>query len=221
MSSENKTRIKVTKNGPYEVTGSIPLDQLMFVPNNEGASLKYEKVKDFPAQDAYHLCRCGKSDNKPYCTGAHLKGFEGKETANHRTYDEKANYMKGEFIDLMDAEEYCAGARFCDTHGGTWGLVTESSNPASEDVAMHQCTNCPSGRLTAVTKEGKKVEIKFPQGISVLEDSAAQVHGPLWAKGRITIEDGNGRLYPERNRVTLCRCGLSSNKPFCDGTHLS
>ena len=43
----------------------------------------------------------------------------------------------------------------------------------------------------------------------------------IWVKGGIRIEGADGRSYEIRNRVTLCRCGQSSNKPFCDGTHVS
>jgi CDGSH-type Zn-finger protein len=44
--------------------------------------------------------------------------------------------------------------------------------------------------------------------------------GPLWVRGGIPVESGHdGRVYESRSRVTLCRCGRSQNKPFCDGTH--
>ena len=38
-------------------------------------------------------------------------------------------------------------------------------------------------------------------------------------RGGIQIESADGFKYEVRNRVTLCRCGKSQNKPFCDGTH--
>jgi CDGSH-type Zn-finger protein len=40
-------------------------------------------------------------------------------------------------------------------------------------------------------------------------------------RGAIPIESASGKQYERRNRVTLCRCGASENKPFCDGSHLS
>jgi CDGSH-type Zn-finger protein len=43
--------------------------------------------------------------------------------------------------------------------------------------------------------------------------------GPLWVRGGVRITGSDGRDYEVRNRATLCRCGASSNKPFCDGTH--
>jgi CDGSH-type Zn-finger protein len=221
MESKNEKRIKVTENGPYEVSGDIPLNQLGFVPDNHGNSLKYKTIDSYPIEDVYHLCRCGQSECKPFCDGTHqIVNFQGKETASHTDYEKNAKVIKGKDIDLMDAEELCAGARFCDTHGSTWHLVSRGTTQEEKDIAIQQCADCPSGRLTPIDKDGNKIEPNLPKEISILEDPAAEVHGPIWVKGGITVEDENGKTYPERNRVTLCRCGKSTNKPFCDGNHV-
>jgi CDGSH-type Zn-finger protein len=47
------------------------------------------------------------------------------------------------------------------------------------------------------------------------------VSGPIWVRGGIEIESAEGHAYQVRNRVTLCRCGKSQNKPFCDGSHVA
>lgn len=220
MDSQTIKKIKVLENGPYQVTGNVPLNQLRFVPNAEGASAAYEEVKVYPLQETYHLCRCGRTKNKPFCDGTHLEGFMGKETARKQTYEQMAEFVKGKSIDLLDAERLCAVARFCDTYSTTWNLVEDGGSDVTNEIIIQQCCNCPSGRLTAVTKDGKKIEPELPQEISILEDPAAKVHGPIWVKGGIPIEDAQGRPYPVRNRVTLCRCGKSHNKPFCDARHM-
>ena len=220
MESNNQKKIKVLPNGPYQVTGSVPLNQLQFIPDKNGASTGYKETKKYPLQETYHLCRCGKSQGKPFCDGSHLTGFDGTETASHETYEQMAELIEGEFIDLMDAESLCAVARFCDTKGGTWNLVERGSMPQTADIVIAQCNDCPSGRLTAVTKDGKRIEPELPQEISILEDAAAEAHGPIWIKGGIPVEDENGEVYPIRNRMTLCRCGKSQNKPFCDARHM-
>lgn len=45
--------------------------------------------------------------------------------------------------------------------------------------------------------------------------------GPLICKSdkRVIIQDANGDILQEANDIALCRCGGSSNKPFCDGSH--
>ena len=42
----------------------------------------------------------------------------------------------------------------------------------------------------------------------------------MWVKGGLRIESSDGTNYEIRNRVTLCRCGKSKNKPFCDSSHV-
>ncbi len=46
-------------------------------------------------------------------------------------------------------------------------------------------------------------------------------NGPLRLEGDMTIVDANGKEYGlgGRTAIGLCRCGLSDNKPFCDGSH--
>ena len=48
-----------------------------------------------------------------------------------------------------------------------------------------------------------------------------RISGPIRVKGGVRLESTDGKLYETRNRVTLCRCGKSKNKPFCDATHVS
>ena len=217
---EAEKKIKILPNGPYQVTGNIPLNQLKFVGDKRGASVAYKEIQKYKVDETYHLCRCGHSKNKPFCDGSHLQGFDGTEVASHDTYDQMAEVIEGEQIDLMDAEKLCAIARFCDTHSDTWTLVEESSDPESLEIIKQQCADCPSGRLTPITKEGKRIEPEFPQEISILEDVTVSAHGPIWVKGGIPVEDEHGKVYPIRNCMTLCRCGFSRNKPFCDGRHM-
>jgi CDGSH-type Zn-finger protein len=47
-------------------------------------------------------------------------------------------------------------------------------------------------------------------------------NGPLLIEGPITLVDHEGNAFPlnpDKPNVALCRCGQSSRKPFCDGTH--
>jgi len=64
------------------------------------------------------------------------------------------------------------------------------------------------------------LEKPLEKEISILEDNLKGVSSAIWVKGGIPIESSKGFFYEVRNRVTLCRCGKSSNKPFCDGTHV-
>ena len=53
----------------------------------------------------------------------------------------------------------------------------------------------------------------------LVEDPQKKCSGPIWLRGGIPVVSADGFAYEVRNRITLCRCGASWNKPFCDGTH--
>jgi 3-phenylpropionate/trans-cinnamate dioxygenase ferredoxin subunit len=44
-------------------------------------------------------------------------------------------------------------------------------------------------------------------------------NGPLIVNGDVQLKDSEGNAYPAKQRMALCRCGASTTKPFCDGTH--
>lgn len=44
-------------------------------------------------------------------------------------------------------------------------------------------------------------------------------NGSIRVKGKVELLDGEGNVYEVKESFSLCRCGQSNNKPFCDGTH--
>jgi len=44
-------------------------------------------------------------------------------------------------------------------------------------------------------------------------------NGPYIVKGAVELIDADGKAFPVEKRMALCRCGASTEKPFCDGTH--
>ena len=217
-----RPKVAVVKNGPYIVSGGLPLAKEIIVADKKGYPIRWGRGESFPKQEVYSLCRCGHSKNKPYCTGAHAEaGFDGAETASRKRYLSQAQRIKGPKIDLTDAVPLCASGRFCDRGKGTWRLTEESDDPKAKKIAIQQACDCPSGRLVAWNKKTKKaIEPGFKPSVSIVEDPAAKTSGPIWVKGGVPIVSSDGKRYEIRNRVTLCRCGKSGNKPFCDGTHM-
>jgi Uncharacterized conserved protein len=215
-------RIKVTPDGPYIVTGDIPMSKQVIIPDKQGYSYKWEEGYKYPGREQYALCRCGHSGSKPYCDGTHT-GVEwnGTETASMEDYIQQARRLRGPGIDLTDAQELCASGRFCDRAGGTWRLTKQSDNQEARNLAIQQACDCPSGRLVAWDKQtGQAIEPEFKPSLGIVEDPGAKVSGPIWVRGGIPVEACDGTEYEVRNRVTLCRCGRSENKPFCDATHV-
>lgn len=219
MSQEKK--ITVTSNGPYEVSGRVNLNEAVIVVDRDKASESWEIGPGYKiAEEPYYLCRCGHSDNKPFCDGHHKKvGFTGQERAGRRPYVQHAARQTGPGADLLDDSSLCVGARFCDRGDTAWGLIKESDDPDKLRQAIEEACNCPAGRLTVVSDEGRHWEPELPQEISLIQDPVKACRGPLWVKGGLTIRGQGGEEYETRNRVTLCRCGRSENQPYCDGSH--
>jgi CDGSH-type Zn-finger protein len=219
--ANHRLKIKVTKNGPYLVSGGIPVSEQLMCVDTDGQCHGWKEGKKYPTQENYALCRCSHSGNKPFCDGTHVKiKFDGTEEAARTPYLEQAGEIEGPGLKLTDAQDFCASARFCHRAGGTWKLTEKSDDPKAKKIAIEEACDCPSGRLVAWGKEGKAIEPDFGPSIGLVEDTQAKKMGPIWVRGGIPIESADGTLYEVRNRVTLCRCGKSSNKPFCDGSHL-
>lgn len=216
-------RIEVTENGPYRVYGGIPLVELFLVPDPDGLSIGYRQGRTFDPGDYYELCRCGDSENKPFCDMSHeIFGFDGAETAGNVPYKDQIEQpiTTGPALDMTDVVRFCASARFCDRDGGAWDRVRDSASPESASIALTEIWSCPAGRLVALDKHGRPMEPQFEPSIAVIFDQFKDRIGPIWVRGGIPIYSADGTIYEMRNRVTLCRCGHSKNKPFCDGTHV-
>lgn len=220
--NKNNYRIKVALNGPYVVLGSVPLAKEEIVPDSEDFLLAWKKIKDYPAKEIYKLCRCGGTKNAPFCDDTHKKiKFDGTETTGHVLFKEQSEAFEGDTFTLFDAQPLCASAHFCTRAGGIWDLVQNPTDLRSGEIAIQEAKNCPAGRLVLIDKKtGKEIEPDLAPSISAIEDSIKKVSGPYWVKGRIPIESADGTIFELRNRVTLCRCGRSGNKPFCDSTHV-
>ena len=220
MATPEEMRITVTANGPYRVAGSVPLVRRTIVTDEEGFSVEWGEGEAFTTEAEYQLCRCGGSKTAPFCDGAcEDSDFDGTETASREPYLAQAEEQVGPNLILTDAEVMCSFARFCDYGGAVWNLVDEPDE-ASKEVAIRDAKLCPSGRLVAWDKGTRApFEEDYEPSIGVVQDPAQGVSGPLAVRGGIQVVATDGFAYEQRNRQTLCRCGRSSNKPFCDGTH--
>ena len=224
MSTGHKqgAHILVSEDGPYIVSGAVPLSKQVIGTDAKGDSESWQQGKTYDAGETYSLCRCGNSRTKPFCDGSHLRThFDGTETASREPYLKQAEAMEGPGMVLTDAQGLCAFARFCDPHGQVWNQINKVDNPKVREQFLHQVGQCPSGRLVAWDRKTEQpIEPKLPVSIGLIEDPAQECSGPIWVRGGVQIEsEADGHKYEVRSRVTLCRCGQSQNKPFCDGTH--
>ena len=220
MADPGPVRIRVSKNGPYLVDGPVPIARQTIVADEKGESIAWSE-SDRGEKGSCALCRCGSSGVKPYCDGTHQTiGFDGTETASRRPYAEAATSIEGPSLVLMDEVELCAESRFCSARGKIWRRVAKDDDQ-SRDVVIEQSRLCPSGRYTAIDREtGSTHEPDLEPSIGLIEDPQAGISGPLWVRGGAQVLSADGEPYEVRNRMTLCRCGGSKSKPFCDATHM-
>jgi CDGSH-type Zn-finger protein len=220
---KKKGKIKICENGPYIVQGGIPLSDQILVPDAEGLSIRWHKGKEYPVKEEYELCRCGHSKTMPFCDSTHAEiFFDGTETASREPFVNQAEpKTSGPELELTDVVALCALARFCDRAGGVWDNTRKSDDPEAKKIAIQEVSDCPAGRLVLHDKSGNLIEPEFEPSIGLVLDPVVAELGPIWVRGGIPIESSDGTTYEIRNRVTLCRCGSSTNKPFCDGRHTS
>jgi CDGSH-type Zn-finger protein len=215
--------VVVSKNGPYLVSGPASLAEEVIVANTEGESLQWQRGETYAVPEKYALCRCGHSHTPPFCDGTHAKiGFDGTETAARTPYAAQAKVFDGPQLSLLDARHLCADARFCDPNGKVWNQVTHTDDPNVRDMFLRQVHHCPAGRLVAFDKAaGKPIEQDAPVAIGLIEDPVQDCSGPIWLRGGVALTSADGHQYEVRSNMTVCRCGASNNKPYCDGSHAS
>ncbi len=222
--ADKKFRIEVSSDGPYMVFGSPSLDIEVITTDAEGQNWEFARGENFDMdQEPVALCRCGESKNKPYCDGAHFEAaWDPRITARREQLLDGAQTFEGPDMSLTDNENYCVFARFCDAKGRVWNLVSETDNPTKRDYMVHEANMCPGGRLSAWDNSTEQpIEPHYDPSLALIQDKPLAVSGGLWVRGGIPVQNEHGDTYEIRNRVVLCRCGQSSNKPFCNGAHAS
>ena len=220
-------RIIIEKNGAYVVEGNVPLVRKTQIVSEYGEPLTWQKGETLKTEETYRLCRCGQSATTPFCDDSHLQcGFDGTETAETTlTAERRALYQGGTGIVVRRDYSLCIDSGFC----GNRLTNVQKMTPHSDDTQIRaqviaMIERCPSGSYTYALEEGAAdVEPDLPRQVAVVTEitSDGPIAGPLWVTGAIPIERSDGLPCETRNRVTLCRCGRSANKPLCDGSHRS
>jgi CDGSH-type Zn-finger protein len=194
--------IEARENGPYLVKN------LRSLTNAKGADI-------LPDNAVVALCRCGKSNNRPFCDGTHKKiGFSSA------TIEAKPGQWQdyvGKQITIHDNRRLCAHAGQC-THGlaSVWRMGEKPwIDPDGADVGaiVAVIEKCPSGALS-YSIDGQQTDTGAEAaGVAV------SANGPYHVTGSLTLDDPSRNTDDVPNRYALCRCGASKNKPFCDGSH--
>ena len=139
---------------------------------------------------------------------------DGTETADPAPYAERSTELGGTGLTVRDDRSICEHAGFCGNQvTNVWEMVGQTDDTIVRSQVIAMVERCPSGALTYSAEPEGEVEPDFATQVAVVAD------GPLWVTGGVPIERSDGQAVERRNRVTLCRCGQSANKPYCDGSH--
>nr|MBN2276564.1 CDGSH iron-sulfur domain-containing protein [candidate division Zixibacteria bacterium] len=200
--SSEKPVIEAVKNASFKVS------RLQNLYNSRG-----EKI---PTKETFWLCRCGHSENKPFCDGRHKQvGFSDEKSDDRVAYHWK-DYT-GKEITVHDNRGLCSHSAEClknlpavfDNQRKPWVLP----DAATVEKVIETIKKCPSGALGYSVTGEKYVAFGGEPAVHIARN------GPLNVTGGIEYKDGDNNLPDTTDHYSLCRCGKSKNKPFCDGTH--
>jgi len=200
----NEVIIEATLDGPLIVKG---LDKFT---TSDGKAIETKPVLS--------LCRCGKSSSKPYCDGTHADvGFSSQKEPGR--VPDKSYTFEGKDISIIDNAGVCSHAGYCDgnlpkvywDHKDNKRIAKPDEGDLKENERVIKM--CPSGALSYIKDNVLHKDFDREPEIGLVKD------GPYAVVGNPILRDANGSKPESKEHYTLCRCGGSKNKPFCDGNH--
>ena len=195
-------------NGPYYLIFGTQPETIPYLRKSDGSACS--KV------DAVALCRCGGSKTKPLCDGTHSTiGFSDKRETDGANNQRKS--YAGKAIAIHDNRGLCAHAGYCTDHlpsvfreeGGPW-IDPDGADAAAIIATIEQC---PSGALSYSVDGTEHRDHDAAPSVTATRNGPYAVTGGIELIG-VAFGDGASKEH-----YTLCRCGASKNKPFCDGSH--
>ena len=221
--SREKPKIVPLPNGPYYFINEMEPKVVENLQNSKGEALSVTR--------GVSLCRCGASNNKPFCDGTHSKiGFssENKEeeddtndNSHHQIIKDKRKNYVGKGITIHDNRKICSHAAECvnnlpsvfKLNARPW--INPDAAETKEEI-VNTIKKCPSGALS-YSIDG----IEYRDHNETKPIITVSKGGPYHITGGIDLigEDIKWAEGASKEHYVLCRCGASNNKPFCDGMH--
>lgn len=202
-------KITVIKNGP------LVLEGIKSLITQDGKTLEIDETQT-------EICRCGNSFSMPFCDGNHII-FEFDDEEQRITLPEHIETYEGETLTVILDHNLCSHRGICyETLPHVFTMKSGHAILPDLDTAnaiIDVCKRCPSGALSYQLKNGaikneplnSNAAIKIAQRHYGFDGPLEVTHIPLAYEGP--------HLHYHPTHYVLCRCGQSSNMPFCNGNH--
>jgi CDGSH-type Zn-finger protein len=213
---KEKPKILTLPNGPYYLINEMEPKVVENLRNSNGESLSTIR--------GIALCRCGASKNKPFCDGTHgIIRFLNNDTevteTGHIVKDKRKSYA-GKKIIIHDNRKICSHAAECVNNLPS--VFKFDARPwidpeaATLEESINTIRKCPSGALSySIDGVEYKDQNERKPMVTVSKEGPYIITGGVELIGD-NLQFGDGA---SKEHYTLCRCGASRNKPFCDGMH--
>ena len=189
--------VEIFPNGPIKITGAPSLCAF---------------GEDQAVDGALFLCRCGGSAKAPYCDGTHKRiGFDGSGPAPGAA---EPRIWEGTRVRTRFDPAVCMHVFYCKPMSALREREAHGEVEAAQEI-LRVVDSCPSGALQAEVigdLEAAPLPDRGPP-IEVIEGGEIRLRIPF-----TPLNFARHEGQPE-DRATLCRCGQSASKPFCDGRH--
>ena len=195
-----RIQLTVFDNGPYKLSG-------------ENLTLRFgsEDVAVEAGSDIY-LCRCGDSSNAPFCDGTH--GKVGWVAEPPKEAKKKLVVWEGNTVRTVFNPNACMHVFKCKPLKELRKAELEGDSSAAAEIAR-VARSCPSGALRYEAKGDTDIPVPSAldgADVHVIEGGEIRIQVPFEVS--MDLQEGQAE-----DRATLCRCGKSANKPWCDGAH--
>lgn len=208
----NRPKIMPVPNGPLYLIDSQTPEKVENLQNSGGEPI-YRIA-------SVALCRCGGSKNKPFCDGTHgPSGFSSENNNPPQNADKRKDYV-GKQIIVHDNRRICSHSAVCIRNLASVFRSGErpwvNADGATVEAVIETVKKCPSGALS-YSVDGIEHRDQDRKPLVTVGKK-----GPYLVEGAIELlEVDNWGYGASKEHYTLCRCGASNNKPFCDGTHIA
>lgn len=188
--------ITVLDNGPLKVSGA------------SSARFCGERL---PVDGDLYLCRCGRSANAPFCDGTHRSvGFDG---SGPEQAEQPIRTWEGRTLQTFFNAATCMHVLYCKPLDGLRAAELAGDDAAAEEI-IRVVETCPSGALSYARRpaQASAPMADGPVCLDIMQGGEVRIQVPF-----VINRDLHERQA--ENRATLCRCGASASKPWCDGRH--